>query len=417
MRYCHIFSILLFVGLTVPAATVCAENVRSLTDIDAGDGIDRDEANVIAREFFHRYVSTCGTVGDPVESDGVFEYPLFLGKKEKPHPEPMTVDQNNGQVAIKNFSTAVNYKDIETEPSLETIMNECLATGEEDHLPMERWLQRERDAFVPCPQTDYYVLTLDKEDFPPETTVLEPYEKYAYCKYGNPATLVAVFTTDPAAKTAACAEPSLAAVRTHQTYDLQSVPAEGNNTDGQEVFRFKLFSRHFAAVVYTTVYDVSRYEYWVDRSYEFLRSLEYSAVNCLCPAGCEDTPPSPAAVPEIQNSVKALKALTVQPGAEYPVDGYIVEIRDCPPCPPDAVCATCQGEYIILADTPQRTEDTSGELWVSTMMKGQRDFKKGVLYRFTLKADDESLPDWDKADFELMDLKEGDFPHDQTNTQ
>ncbi|MGE0267097.1 MAG: hypothetical protein AB7S78_01395 [Candidatus Omnitrophota bacterium] len=411
----RIILIILWLSVCLPAHA--AEDVTDLGQINATDGIDRDEANVIARESFHRIVSACGRLSDPIEENGSYQYQVFLGKKGKSFAHPLTVDRNTGEVALKTMFMPLDFKLFEPKPPLDEITDVCEQADPEDILPLESWLQREKEMYVPCPQTDYYVLTLEENDYPPEALPLKSHQKYEYCKYGNPATLFAAFTVDPEAKTEACAEPSLADVRTHKAYDLQSISTDGNNADGAEVFRFKLFSRHFAAVIYTTVYDVSQYEYWVDRSYEFLRAIEYSAVNCLCPDGCENPAPSAAAVPEIRNSVKALKALTVQSGAEYPVDGYIVEIRDCPPCPPDAVCPTCQGEYIVIADTPQRTDDISGELWVSTVMKGQRDFKKWIKYRFILKADDESLPDWDKADFELMDLKEGGTDDKQTDSK
>jgi hypothetical protein len=270
------------------AMAFAAEDVVSLEQIDILDGLDRDEANVIAREFFHRIVSSCGMLGNPMETEGYFEYAAYLGKNGKLHPYPLTVDKISGRAALQGFFLPTDYALMEQKPPLDEIIGRCEASGEEDILAWEYWLQKERQADIHfyCPVTDYYVLLLDENDYPPEALPLAAHQTFAYCKYGNPATMFAVLTQDRSARTEACAEEQLVRVRAKEAYHQQGLPVDEVSAAEDTVRRFKLVSPYFAVVVYTTVYDVKNYQYWVDRSYELLRTLEREAVDCLCPADC-----------------------------------------------------------------------------------------------------------------------------------
>jgi hypothetical protein len=271
---------ILLVTLCFSLGLTQAVSAETLADIDAADGIDRDEANVIAREFFHRHVSACGRLSDPVEKGGAFAYRLFLGKKEKPGKDLLEIDKASGTVSMKEFALALDFADIQTTPPLETILEACDSSAqEEDILPWERWLQRERNGGLFCPPIDYYVLLLEEADYPPEALTLADHQRYDFCKYGNPATIFSVYTAEKSAKKKACAEKQLADVRSGAAYEFQELAALEAIKEPHR--RFKIVSPHFAAVVYTTVYETERYDYWVDRSYEILRQAERAAVDCL----------------------------------------------------------------------------------------------------------------------------------------
>jgi len=391
----------------VAASVRTAEDVVSLEQIDVINGIDRDEANVIAKEFFHRYISACGMLGDSVEKESAFEYPAYFGKKEILYKHPLIIDKTSGKVSMEEFSTPLDAEDIESEPPLGEIMKGCETSGEEDILAWEYWLQREKKAMLYCPPTDYYVLNLEEEDYPPEVRTLAPHQRYDYCKYGNPATIFAVFTDDKAAKAEACADEQLVQVRAGKAYDLQEIPVE-EVPDAPPLRRFKLVSPHFAAAVYTTVYDIDKYDFWVDRSYELLRYAERAAVDCLYLDEAPSTTTETAVINSIY-TIKELKDLTSEPGATYEAQGFIVDIYECPPCPPDAVCATCPGEYITISDSPHKgttEEEESKELLVSTMMfGGSQELSKWAKFHFTLKAAGSMMPSWSQSSWDLIELQ------------
>ena len=39
-------------------------------------------------------------------------------------------------------------------------------------------------------------------------------------------------------------------------------------------------------------------------------------------------------------------------GGEHVVEGYVIQVHRCPPCPPGAQCALCPREHIVVADRP-----------------------------------------------------------------
>ena len=43
-------------------------------------------------------------------------------------------------------------------------------------------------------------------------------------------------------------------------------------------------------------------------------------------------------------------------GGEHVVEGYVILMHRCPPCPPGAQCALCPREHIVVADRPGALE-------------------------------------------------------------
>jgi hypothetical protein len=106
--------------------------------------------------------------------------------------------------------------------------------------------------------------------------------------------------------------------------------------------------------------------------------------------------------------VGSLNALSARSG-EYVVLGYIVDTFECPPCPPDSVCAPCPGPYIVISDGPTlgtTASDRDRHVVVSTLrFDGPRQLGRGTRYRLTVTPVDPTVMMWDgRASFELKRL-------------
>lgn len=48
-------------------------------------------------------------------------------------------------------------------------------------------------------------------------------------------------------------------------------------------------------------------------------------------------------------------------GGEHVVEGYVILVHRCSPCPPGAQCAICPREHVVVADRPEQYQGWSRE--------------------------------------------------------
>ncbi len=71
--------------------------------------------------------------------------------------------------------------------------------------------------------------------------------------------------------------------------------------------------------------------------------------GCLSAGGVQRTP---ASANEKVLTVAELERIGTTPG-EYVVEGYLVGVELCPPCPEGAACERCRDENISISDRPK----------------------------------------------------------------
>jgi len=84
-------------------------------------------------------------------------------------------------------------------------------------------------------------------------------------------------------------------------------------------------------------------------------------------------------------SVKGFKTITPVEGDTIQILGYVVDIRECPPCSEDADCALCPEEYIVISDLPKLEKPnaiTESELKIHTENASTDGIKKWTQYLF-----------------------------------
>ncbi|MDP2654102.1 MAG: ankyrin repeat domain-containing protein [Candidatus Omnitrophota bacterium] len=86
-------------------------------------------------------------------------------------------------------------------------------------------------------------------------------------------------------------------------------------------------------------------------------------------------------------TVKDFRSITPRPAETYQITGFIVDLYECPPCPREAVCATCPWEYIIISDSPHKTkeDDSPDELKILLRRNGTEGLKRWTKMLFTVR--------------------------------
>jgi len=76
---------------------------------------------------------------------------------------------------------------------------------------------------------------------------------------------------------------------------------------------------------------------------------------------------------------------SVDPGAEpFKIEGFVIQIYACPPCPRGAMCKPCIGDHIVATDNPEEKDaNLVRRLRIFTSKPEQFDLKKK--YSFTVK--------------------------------
>ena len=64
-------------------------------------------------------------------------------------------------------------------------------------------------------------------------------------------------------------------------------------------------------------------------------------------------PPADAAIEE--KTISELKQLA-PPQGWFRIEGFAIDRFDCPPCPPEAVCAPCMGNRLTISEKVERPE-------------------------------------------------------------
>lgn len=105
-------------------------------------------------------------------------------------------------------------------------------------------------------------------------------------------------------------------------------------------------------------------------------------------------------------SVGQFQSITPVLGEEYHIQGFMAEQFQCPPCPKDAVCATCPEEYAIVSDLPQIAKANRisvNELKINTENIYTDNLKKWTKYLFTIMFVQRNAPE---GQFEMVNFKE-----------
>ena len=83
-----------------------------------------------------------------------------------------------------------------------------------------------------------------------------------------------------------------------------------------------------------------------------MRVVALCLLSGLC--GCLTTGRTPASKDRVL-TVGELERLGTRAG-EYLVDGYLVSLELCPPCPKDAACERCRDNNLAISDKPTLLE-------------------------------------------------------------
>lgn len=112
------------------------------------------------------------------------------------------------------------------------------------------------------------------------------------------------------------------------------------------------------------------------------------AATLVSLAGCA-TSGTPAAGNSPRGPLTVAEAASLKPeGQSLWVQGYVVTLYRCPPCPDDAKCEQCLDDRVVLSDMPERVEGDARAAerrdWLF-LEPGQQDLTVGQQYRFFVK--------------------------------
>ncbi|HSI14522.1 MAG TPA: hypothetical protein VK961_20900 [Chthoniobacter sp.] len=102
--------ILLFVACACSTPQTARNDSYTKTQQEAArviatDGIDRNEAQVLATAYFHRFISGCGYVGTPERHGSYWVAQVFFGFAGTPHGY-IRVDARTGAISRQDSPTA-----------------------------------------------------------------------------------------------------------------------------------------------------------------------------------------------------------------------------------------------------------------------------------------------------------------------
>lgn len=90
----------------------------------------------------------------------------------------------------------------------------------------------------------------------------------------------------------------------------------------------------------------------------------------------------------------------------FETQGFVVNITDCPACPPDANCKPCMAENVVISEENKVLETydlTDSDLIIFT--KKSEDFKKGTEYKYKIKITDKKTTSANLNDVELISFE------------
>lgn len=88
---------------------------------------------------------------------------------------------------------------------------------------------------------------------------------------------------------------------------------------------------------------------------------------------------------------------------EYNIEGFVVKIYTCPPCPPGANCKPCMKDNIVVSTNNRKLETYSlSHQEVILFGKDVQQFKMGEKYRFSIKVTNEKTTGETINDLELL---------------
>ncbi len=106
-----------------------------------------------------------------------------------------------------------------------------------------------------------------------------------------------------------------------------------------------------------------------------------------------------------QASIEAFRKRTLLPGVVYLIEGFVVDVRECRPCPPGAVCPTCLEEYIVVSDALAQASDgriSERELLVFADSARIHGLERRQAYVFEVQVTERRSPSWTPGSVELV---------------
>ena len=104
-------------------------------------------------------------------------------------------------------------------------------------------------------------------------------------------------------------------------------------------------------------------------------------------------------------SISQVNAKTM-PAGTFETEGYVINIYQCPPCPPGAVCQTCPPLFIIISEKNRQieypSEVTARGLLVLTDQGSE--LKTGKKYRFKIQVKSYQLGNSRHKDLALLEF-------------
>lgn len=102
----------LLCGCATPTyGDACWKLQAQMREVVVEDGINAQEADIIAQSYFSRFGWGCGAVGEVVESDTSWVAKTFFGFGAEPR-EPIRIDKRTGRVTWSHGPTIKNPKSI-----------------------------------------------------------------------------------------------------------------------------------------------------------------------------------------------------------------------------------------------------------------------------------------------------------------
>jgi hypothetical protein len=93
---------------TIENKIVCRQHemlLKQIEDININDGVDRQEATILAQQYFVNYVSGCGAVGEPIDKGDYWEFYPVIGYAARKMDNQMHVDKKSGAISFKDYPT------------------------------------------------------------------------------------------------------------------------------------------------------------------------------------------------------------------------------------------------------------------------------------------------------------------------
>ena len=105
-------------------------------------------------------------------------------------------------------------------------------------------------------------------------------------------------------------------------------------------------------------------------------------------------------------SVSALKDLVIAPRI-FTITAYVIEKFDeCPPCPPNAVCETCEYGIYVADENRPRKPGASGGDGIYLRTNQAKEFQIGIKYLFKIRfrLEKNAAGAWQQTGPELIDF-------------